>query len=202
MEKLVTASSKNIIPIGVSNRHIHISSQDLEVLFGAGYKLTPFKELQPGQFAAQETVSLHGPNGCLNKVRVLGPVRSETQVEISKTDGFKLGINPPVRDSGDLDNTAGIIIIGPEGCLKLNEGVIIAARHIHFHTADAEKLGIKDGKRLAVKIEGERGLLLDNVLARVSSEYQLEMHIDTDEANAAGVNNNDVAVLLLESERS
>ncbi|MDN5324003.1 MAG: putative phosphotransacetylase [Clostridia bacterium] len=196
------ASQGNNIPIGVSNRHIHISQKDLEVLFGPGYKLTPIKELQPGQFAAQETVTLIGPKGSLNKVRILGPVRLKTQVEISRTDSFTLGINPPVRDSGDLDNTPGIIIVGPEGCLKLNEGVIIAARHIHFHTSDAQRLGIEDGDRLAVKIEGERGLILENVLARVSDKYRLEMHIDTDEANGAGVKNNDTAVLLIESERS
>ncbi|QNB48008.1 phosphate propanoyltransferase [Thermanaerosceptrum fracticalcis] len=198
----IPASPSYPVSIGISNRHVHLSQAHVEVLFGPGYQLTPVKELQPGQFAAAETLTLVGPKGSLAKVRVLGPARRLTQVEISRTDGFTLGVFPPVRDSGFLQGTPGLVLVGPAGCLKITEGVICAARHIHFHPADAERMGIRDGDRLAVKIQGDRALVFDNVLARVNENYRLEMHIDTDEANAAGVRNGDTGILLLRQEGS
>lgn len=178
------------VPVGISNRHIHLSRTDLDILFGEGYELTIMKDLsQPGQYAATEVVMIEGPKGKINNVRILGPVRKETQVEISRTDSFVLGVNPPVRDSGYLQGTPGVKVIGPKGEVQLDKGVILAARHIHFHTDDSEKFGVKDQDRLRVIVEGERGIIFENVLARVSKYYALEFHVDTDEANAAGIKN-------------
>jgi putative phosphotransacetylase len=185
------------VPIGISARHIHLSADHIEILFGSGYSLKELKPLsQPGQFAAEETVAVIGPKGCFEKVRILGPSRKLTQLEISRTDSFQLGINPPVRESGNIEGTPGIKIVGPAGEIELDKGVIVAARHIHFHTSDAEKWGIKDRELLKVKVNGERPLILENVLARVSDQYSLDMHIDTDEANASGVRNGDLAEIL------
>lgn len=191
------------VPVGVSNRHVHLCSTGLEVLFGKGYHLHPVKELsQIGQYAAQEVITLAGSKGVIEKVRILGPLRSKNQVEISRSDSYLLGVSPPIRDSGDLQGSAGIALVGPQGCLQLHEGVICAARHIHFHTDDARKWGIQDGEKLRVKGEGERSLIFDNVLARVGDKYKLELHIDTDEANAANLKNGDKAVVLLQQKRS
>lgn len=187
------------IPVGVSARHIHLSEEHVEQLFGAGYQLTELKPLsQPGQYAAQETVRVVGPKNEFPKVRILGPTRSATQLEISRTDAFFLGVNPPVRQSGDIEGTPGILIVGPKGEVQLEQGVIIAARHIHFHTSEAAQWGIEDMQPLRVKIGGERGLIFDNVVARVADSFSLDMHIDTDEANAAGVTNGQMAELLLD----
>ncbi|NQX65845.1 phosphate propanoyltransferase [Paenibacillus alba] len=185
------------VPVGVSARHIHVSPEHIEILFGKGYELTNFKDLsQPGQFAAQETVTIVGPKGKFEKVRILGPARSNTQIEVSRTDSFALGIKPPVRESGYIEDTPGLRVIGPVGEVELERGVIVAARHIHFHTSDAEKWGIQDKQKLRVKLHGERPLILEDVIARVSDQYALDMHIDTDEGNAAGVNTGDLAELL------
>jgi putative phosphotransacetylase len=185
------------VPLGVSNRHIHLSKEHLDQLFGADYELMVLKDLsQPGQFAARETVEIIGPRGSIERVRILGPCRKQTQLEISKTDGFALGLQAPVRDSGELDRTPGIRIKGPAGEVKTDSGVIIAARHIHFHTTDADKYGIRDKDVLKVKVDGERGLIFENVVARVHHAYALEMHIDTDEANAAGLKNKDTIEVL------
>lgn len=187
-----------IIPIGVSARHIHLKQEHIDILFGPGYQLKVLKDLsQPGQFAAEETVEVHGPKGKFDKVRILGPARSLTQLEISRTDSFQLGIKPPVRASGDIAGTPGFRIVGPAGELTVEEGAIIAARHIHFHTSEAEKWGIKDGQMVKVKVGGERGLIFDNVLARVHDSFALDMHIDTDEANAAGVVTGDTGEIIL-----
>jgi len=176
------------IPIAVSNRHIHLSYADLETLFGSGYNLTVLKPLsQPGQYAAEETVTLVGQGGVIEKVRVLGPPRKRTQVEISFTDGWKIGITPPVRDSGNLKDTPGVVVVGPRGVVNLKEGVICALRHIHMTPSDSIKWGVGDGEIVKVKIEGDRGLIFDEVLVRVNKDYSLEMHIDTDEANACGL---------------
>ncbi|SDF56513.1 phosphate propanoyltransferase [Sporolituus thermophilus] len=181
------------IPVGISNRHIHLSVRDIQVLFGPGYELTKLKELnQPGEFAANETVILVGPKGVIKDVRVLGPVRKFTQVEISRTDAFLLGINPPVRDSGQIAGSAGITVVGPHGALVLTEGVICAARHLHMSPNDALRFGVKDGDRIWVEIEGERGTIFKNVLVRVHPNFRLELHLDIDEANAAGVKNGDI----------
>lgn len=185
------------VPVGVSARHIHLSPEDLVLLFGEGAALTEFKPLsQPGQYAANETVEVIGPKGSFPKVRILGPVRRRTQLEVSRTDAFALGVNPPVRESGNIAGSAGIVIKGPAGEVKIEEGVIVAARHIHFHTSDAERYGITDKQRLSVRLHGERGLVLDQVIARVSPDYALDMHIDTDEANAAGAKTGDQAEII------
>ncbi|NOU93347.1 phosphate propanoyltransferase [Paenibacillus sp. LMG 31456] len=185
------------VPIGVSARHIHLSEEHIELLFGKGYQLKVLKDLsQPGQYAAEETVAVVGPKGKFEKVRILGPARGGTQLEVSRTDAFSLGLNPPVRESGNTDGTPGIQLIGPAGEVTIPQGVIIAARHIHFHTDDAAKWGIIDKQLLTVKIEGERSLIFEQVLARVSDQYSLDMHIDTDEANAAGAKTGDIALIL------
>jgi putative phosphotransacetylase len=185
------------VPIGVSARHIHLSDEHVELLFGKGYTLTEMKPLsQPGQYAAGETVAVAGPKGTFAKVRILGPTRKRTQLEISRTDAFTLGVNPPVRESGDIAGSAGITLQGPSGEVKIEEGVIVAARHIHFHTSDAERFGIADKQSLRVRFSGERGVVFENVIARVSEQYALDMHIDTDEANAAGVKNGDMAQII------
>lgn len=182
--------ANNNVPVGISNRHLHLTQTDLEILFGKGHQLTPTKPLsQPGQFASEEIVTLVGPKGKIAKVRVLGPVRSKTQVEISKTDSFTLGINPPVRDSGAIEGSAGITIEGPKGTIELKEGVIIAQRHLHLHTSEAAELGLKDKDIISVKFDGPRALIFNNVLVRVSPNFAKDLHLDTDEANAAGLSN-------------
>jgi len=185
------------IPIGVSGRHIHLTQQNIEQLFGEGYQLTPFKPLsQPDQFAAHETVAVIGPKGSFSKVRILGPDRPISQLEISRTDCIVLGIQAPVRESGNIQNTPGILVKGPMGEIELQLGVIVAARHVHFHTSDAKKWGIEDKQKLHVRVEGERGVIFEQVIARVSDQFALDMHIDTDEANASGVKNGDVAEII------
>ncbi|MBO2944154.1 phosphate propanoyltransferase [Paenibacillus sp. F411] len=185
------------VPVGVSARHIHLSQEHIEALFGAGYQLTEFKPLsQPGQFAANETVAVIGTKGQFDKVRILGPARKASQLEISRTDSFAIGVKAPVRESGYIDGTPGITIKGPAGEVTLEQGVIVAARHIHFHTSDAEKWGIQDKDLLKVRLGGERGLVLEHVVARVSPDFALDMHIDTDEANAAGASTGDTAEII------
>ena len=185
------------VSVGVSARHIHLTQEHVEALFGAGYQLTEFKPLsQPGQFAANEQVAVIGTKGKFDKVRILGPVRPASQLEVSRTDAFSLGVKAPVRESGHIEGTPGITIKGPAGEVELETGVIVAARHIHFHTSEAEAWGITDKQLLKVRLGGERGLVLENVLARVSDNFKLDMHIDTDEANAAGANNGDTAEIV------
>jgi putative phosphotransacetylase len=185
------------VHIGVSARHIHLSQAHIEILFGQGYALHEFKALsQPDQFAAEEVVSVQGPKGRMDKIRILGPARGETQLEISRTDSFALGLNPPLRQSGDIAGTPGIKVMGPAGEVELQQGVIVAARHIHFHTSDALAWGIEDKQMLSVKLNGERPLILENVLARVSNQFALDLHIDTDEANAAGVRTDEYAEII------
>lgn len=184
------------IVVGVSNRHVHLSKEDLESLFGKGYELTVKSTLkQPGQFAAQECVTIRGPKGEFKKVRILGPVRSKSQVEISLTDSFKLGVKAPIKESGKLENTPGIELIGPCGSVNMPNGTIIALRHIHMTPEDAEFMQVKDGEFVDVQFFGERKAIMGNVLIRVSDKYKLEMHLDTDEANAVGIKNNDYVVL-------
>ena len=180
------------IPVGISNRHIHLSADDCEKLFGFDHGLTPKKELkQIGEFAAEETVTLVGRKGVIQGVRVLGPLRQVTQIEISRTDGFSLGIMPPLRDSGDIDQSAGIVVVGPSGAITLKNGVICANRHIHMHTDDAIRFGVRDNDRIQVEVDGPRGCIFKNVLVRVRPSFCLEFHIDTDEANAVGLKNDD-----------
>ena len=178
------------VPVGISNRHIHLSEKDLETLFGEGYKLTIRNDLsQTGQYAAEEIVTIEGPKSSMKNIRILGPTRKETQLEISRTDSFALGVKPPVRDSGFLDGSPGITLIGPKGQVTLDKGVIIAQRHIHMSDADAESFGVKDKELVSVRVGGERGVVFENVLVRVRHDFVLEMHIDTDEANAAMLGN-------------
>lgn len=176
------------IPVEVSAHHVHLSRSAVEALFGPGHELTHRSDLsQPGQFACQETVNLVGPNGRVERVRVLGPVRGETQVEISMTEEYKLGIKAPIRASGDLDGSPGLALEGPRGTLELPQGVVCALRHIHMSPEDALQFGLKDRDTVMVQVRGGRTLVYGDVLVRVHPEYRLAMHIDTDEANAAGI---------------
>lgn len=181
----------NTVPVGVSNRHIHLSVDDAETLFGKGYQLTPLKDLsQPGQFACKETLTIVGPSlRPIENVRVLGPVRKASQVEISRTDSFTLKVKPPVRESGDIAGSAPITIIGPKGVVQLKEGCIIANRHIHMSTAEGAQFGLADGDYVDIETSGERRTKFYDVQVRVNKDFRLEMHIDTDDANAAGIGN-------------
>ncbi len=176
------------IMVETSARHLHVSQQDLETLFGKGYELSFKKALsQPGQFATNDKVEVVGPKGSL-KMSILGPVRPETQVEVALTDARKLGLNPPIRESGCLEGTPGCKLIGPAGEVEIDHGVIAAQRHIHFTPEDAEKAGVEDKQIVAVKVgDNGRGLVFGDVIVRVSPKYAAAMHIDTDEANAAGL---------------
>ncbi|WP_260287403.1 phosphate propanoyltransferase [Peribacillus aracenensis] len=181
-----------MIPVGVSNRHIHLSSHDVEILFGNNYELTPIRELsQPGQFAAKEQVTLLGPKGMIQNVRILGPVREDTQVEISKTDGFQLGIHPPIRLSGSIDDTPGLTLIGPKGCVALHKGVIIAKSHVHMSPENAQHFDVKHGDGLLLQSIGERSIIFLDVIVRVAPRYKLDFHVDLDEGNAAGLKTGD-----------
>nr|PZN03760.1 MAG: propanediol utilization protein [Bacillota bacterium] len=197
IEKVKAQKLREVV-INVSARHVHLSQEHLEVLFGKGYKLTPLRELmQPGEFAAKETVIVVGPKGIIQNVRVLGPVRKKTQVEISKTDGYTLGIDPPVRDSGNHEGTPGCVLVGPMGGVRIEKGVIAAMRHIHIPDWFAAENGIQDRSFLKVLVEGERKIIFDKVLARVSPNFVLEMHVDTDEANASGIKSGERGFILL-----
>lgn len=185
------------VPIGVSNRHIHLSKDDLVALFGENYALTLQKELsQPGQFAAKETVTLVGPKGTLEKVRILGPVRKNTQVEISVTDCYKLGIKPVIRDSGQHEGTPGLQIVGPQGNVELESGVMVASRHIHLNLEQASEWSLNDGDRVRVQIQSKRPMIFEEVLIRVNEHYHKEMHLDMDEANAALIDGQSQGVLM------
>lgn len=186
-----STSNNDTVPVGVSNRHIHLSKADLETLFGAGYELTPIKDLsQPGQFACKEQLTIIGPSlRPIEGVRVLGPVRKESQVEISRTDSFTLKVKPPVRESGDIKGSAPITIVGPKGIVTLKEGCIIANRHIHMSDEEGKAFGLNDGDYVTVEIDGERRTTFYDVQVRVNKAFRLEMHIDTDDANAAGIGN-------------
>ncbi len=179
------------IPVGVSNRHIHLSRADLDTLFGAGYELTPIKDLsQPGQYACRETLTIVGPSlRPIENVRVLGPIRKSSQVEISRTDSFLLKVKPPVRESGRLEGSSPITIIGPKGVVTLSEGCIIANRHIHMSEDEARCFGVRDFDYVTVDVFGERRTRWYDVQVRVHKDFRLEMHVDTDDANAAGIGN-------------
>lgn len=179
-----------LVPVGVSNRHVHLSRPDMDVLFGPGSSLTRMKAMkQPGQYAATETVTLRGPKGEIGKVRVLGPLRKETQIEISVADGFTLGIKPPLRMSGKLDGSAGLTVIGPAGSVTKDAGVIVALRHIHMRPEDALRLGVKTGDSVDVVVSGPRGGVMHHVAIRSDEVSATEMHIDVEEANAFGLQN-------------
>lgn len=185
------AEAPGTVPVGVSNRHIHLTREHVEILFGKGYELTKLKDLsQPGQYACKELLTIVGPSlRPIENVRVLGPVRKNTQVEISRTDSFVLKVKPPVRESGNIAGSAGITIIGPKGVVTITEGVIIANRHIHMSPADGAAFGVRDGDTVTVEAGGERRTRFYDVQIRISEAFRLEMHVDTDDANAAGIGN-------------
>lgn len=191
------AGKNDLIPIAVSARHCHLSQNDLEALFGEGYELTKKADLsQPGQFAANETITIVGPRGSIEKVRILGPARNMTQVEVSQTDAIKLGSTPPLRESGDIKGSAPITLVGPKGSLYKKEGLIMAQAHIHMNLDDATRFGVTNGEYVKVEVEGSRPVTFGKVLIRVSSRYKLEMHIDTDEANAGLISRKATGKLL------
>ena len=185
------------IPIAISARHVHLTDEAVATLFGPGHQLTPRAPLsQPGQFACEETVTVVGPRRRLERVRVIGPTRPGCQVEVSRTDEFFLGVDAPVRNSGDTKNSPGCTLIGPAGSLTLTEGLICARRHIHMHPDDAERFGVRDRDVVEVAVDSDgRDLIFGDVLVRVKPSYRLEMHLDTDEANAAELRSGDQAVL-------
>lgn len=185
------------VKVGVSNRHVHLCERDLKILFGDNYELEVKKMLvQPGEFASNSLVTIKTEKSEINNVRVLGPIRSYTQVEVSKTDAFKLGINPPVRDSGDLDGSAAVTLIGPNGSIDLSEGCIIATRHIHITPREVHEFGFDGLKTVSVKLPGEKGGILYNVALKVGDNYAFEMHIDTDDANAHLISSGDVVEVI------
>lgn len=176
------------IPIAVSARHVHLTEEHIATLFGADATLTfDFDLSQPGQFAATERVSLKGQKGQIDEVRVLGPARAASQVEISKTDSFLLGVAPPIRQSGDIENSEAITIVGPCGEVALTQGLIIAKAHIHMHDDEATQLQVSDGELVDVIVKSERPITFHQVVIRVSPHFKLEMHIDTDEGNASNL---------------
>lgn len=187
------------IPLAVSARHAHLSQPTLDRVFGPGWQLRPRTWLsQTGQFAAQETVTLIGPAGRIQNVRIMGPPRARDQIELSRTDELALGVEAPVRISGDLDGTPGIVIEGPAGRVSLSSGVISARRHLHMSPQDAERLGVQDGQTVQVKIDSrDRDLMFGDVTVRIAPDFRLELHLDTDEANAAGIKNGDYGELLI-----
>ena len=184
------------INVGVSNHHVHLTREVLNILFGEGYELTNKRDLvQLGQFACEEMVEVVGPKGS-TKMRVLGPARPESQVEVSLADARGLGIAVPVRQSGDTEGTPGCKLVGPKGEVEMTKGVIVAARHIHMSLEDAERFGVKDKDVVSVQTTGERALLFNNVLVRANAAFALEMHVDLEEGNAAGVKNGDLVELV------
>ncbi|WP_407691432.1 phosphate propanoyltransferase [Robertmurraya mangrovi] len=190
---------KSHVPVSISARHIHLSQEHIDILFGQGHQLTKFKDIsQPGQFACNEKVTLQGPKGTIENVRVLAPIRPKTQVEVARTDARKLGVNPPVRESGNVAGSAPITLIGPEGVVELQEGCIIADRHIHMTPEDARSFGVVDKQKVSVLVEGEKAGVMGKVTIRVRPNYALDMHIDTDDANAFGLNGTEQLKLILE----
>lgn len=200
IDSLNTIYNKELkVPAGISARHVHLEKKHLELLFGEGYELTRLKPLsQPGQFAANETVELVGPKGTISKVRILGPKRVRTQVEVAMTDARKLGLRPPVKASGNISGTPGITLRGPKGEVTITEGVIIAERHIHFSTEEAARYFVKNGQRVSLRVDGEKGGILNNVTVRVADDYSLDCHIDTDDASAFQIQQGQILTMLRE----
>lgn len=185
------------VPIEVSSRHVHISQDDLTALFGEGAALTVLRPIsQKGQFAANETVMLIGPKSSIENARIVGPTRSETQVELSITDARRLGVAPWIRDSGNLKGSPGMTLRGPKGDVDLHEGVIVPRRHIHANEEDCKQYGLKPGMTVRVRIGGDRGVVLERVFVKVHPSFVWRLHLDTDEANAAGVKGGEEAEVL------
>lgn len=200
MEALETrenASNGFVVPVGVSARHVHLTQEHVEALFGEGYHLTKKKELMGGQYASNEQVTIVGLKlRAIENVRILGPVRRGSQVEVSATDAVKLGVKAPIRESGNVKGSAPIAIVGPKGVVYLEEGCIIAKRHIHMAPKDAMAAGVADGDIVSVKSDNERGTVFNHVQIRVDESFTLEMHIDTDEANAAKITTGQTVTIL------
>jgi len=191
-------SDKRFVPVGVSNRHLHLSPEHLEMLFGRGYQLTPYRNLiQPGQYATKETLTLvAGGGGVLENVRIIGPPRSNTQIELLLSDSIKLKIEAPVRISGDIKRTPGITIVGKKGSVTIDEGVIIAARHLHLSLEEAADFGLKDGQTISARSIGPRAVVFENVVVRSGKAHRMEFHIDVDEASACCVSSGDMIEII------
>jgi len=195
--KMEEKSNGYQVPVGVSARHIHLTQEHVEALFGEGYQLTKKKELMGGQYACNETVTVVGLKlRAIENVRVLGPTRKASQLEVSATDAMKLGIKAPIRESGNVAGSAPIAVVGPKGAIYLKEGCIIAMRHIHMSPADAQAAGVHDGDIVSVKADNERGTVFNQVKIRVHDTFTLEMHIDTDEANASQIKTGDKVTII------
>lgn len=193
-----TFHRKEYVPVSISARHIHLQQEHIDVLFGKGYLFTKYKEIsQPGQYACEEKVTIKGPKAMIENVRVLAPIRKQTQVEISMSDARKLGISPPVRNSGNLKGSAPITVMGPKGSVNLAEGCIIADRHIHMTPEDAKSFGVTNLQKVSILVEGDKGGVMNHVTVRVNERYALDMHIDTDDANAFGLKGNEYLKLVL-----
>ncbi len=196
-----TESYRFSVPIGISNRHIHLCSKDVETLFGKGYELTKIKDLkQKGEFACEEKLTVltivNGVERQISNVRILGPIRLATQVEVAKTDARLLKINPPVRNSGDLDGSESVTLVGPKGKVTIDQGCIIATRHIHLSVEDAQKTGLKDGQIVDIALRGEKPGVLGQVYCKIKDSFVFELHLDTDDGNAFLVNDGDYAEIL------
>lgn len=192
-----TASIRSVrarpIPVGVSVRHVHLSREDCDALFGPGYELSKKRDVtQPGQYVTRETVDLVGPKGEIRRVAIINPLRKQTQVELARTDAFSLGVQPPLRESGKLDGTPGITLRGPHGTVNIPSGVILAHRHVHMSPEEARDFGVRDRDVIKVRVEGDREMTMGDVIVRVHPEFTLDMHVDTDEANAAGLTSDSV----------
>lgn len=195
-DKLDVINPENKVPIGISARHVHLCREHIDILFGKGYELNKKKDLMGGQYAAQECVTLVGTKlRAIENVRILGPERKASQVEVAKTDAIRLGINPPVRESGNIKGSSPIALVGPKGVVYLDEGCIVAKRHIHMSPEDATKFGVVDGQIVKVKFDNGRGGIFEGVQIRVDKTFTLEMHIDTDEANGLGIGK-DMGILI------
>lgn len=197
LEQQQNSGSGFMVPVGVSARHVHLTQEHVEELFGKGHVLHKKKDLMGGQFAAEECVTIVGLKlRAIENVRVLGPCRKNSQVEISATDALKLGVKAPIRESGNIAGSAPIALVGPKGAIYLKEGCIIAKRHIHMSPADAEAAGVKDGDVVSVRADNERGTVFNHVQIRVDKSFTLEMHLDTDEANAAKISTGSTVRIL------
>ena len=197
--KLRQERSSLPVPVGISNRHVHLTKEDFKTLFGAECDDTRFKPVkQPGQYACNERVAIEGPKGAIKDVRMIGPYRKYSQVEVSLGDARRLGVEPPIRDSGKLENSPGIKLVGPKGSVTIKQGVILSKRHIHFNLKEGAKYKVKDGQEVRVLCGAgtEREAIFERVLCRVSDAYALELHLDVEEANAAGLKNGDAAYIV------
>ncbi len=198
VDKIVDELKKKLfIEVEASGRHVHLSKKDLNTLFGEGYQLTKAKDLsQPGQFACNERVTISGPKGAIKNVIILGPERKDTQVEVSLTDALALGIKPPIRLSGDVEDSPGVVICNGDRKVEINQGIIVAKRHIHMLPEDAQRFGVEDGEVVKIKVFGLRPLIFDDVVVRISKNFRTFVHIDYDEANACGFKKGTFALIL------